>query len=100
MRDEIGAGKDRDHPRQGACRRGVDGEEAGMGVGRAQKDDMEHARQGEIRDEAPAAARQPRRIRPRHGAADIGVRPIERRKPVCLRHPRLLQDRDIPQGKR
>ena len=51
---------------------------------------MQHARDDEIGDETPAAAREPRRIRPRPCAANVRVRPIERRKPACPAHPRYF----------
>ena len=37
-----------------------------------------HARQHDVADELPPPLRQPRDIRPRHRAADIGIRPVER----------------------
>ena len=47
-------------------------------VRRAHERDMRHARQRHVADVLRAALRQPRQVRPRHRAADVGVRPVER----------------------
>ena len=47
-------------------------------VRRAHEGHMRHARQHHVADVLRAALRQPRQIRPRHRAADVGVRPVER----------------------
>ena len=48
---------------------------------------MHHARQLDVADIEPAALHQPVEVRPRHRLADIGVRPVQRRKRfgICLR---------------
>src|SRR5262249_31374270 len=55
--------------------RGRDRGDARMGVGRAHEGHMRHARQRHVADELRAAAGEAREIRPRHRAADIGIRP-------------------------
>ena len=77
---KLDAGDHRHHARRLFRRRGVDVLNARMGVRRAQKSDMRHARQDDVADILAAPLRQAREIRPRHRAADIGVRPIERRQ--------------------
>ena len=47
-------------------------------VRRAHEGDMRHARQRNVADILPAPLREPLQIRPRHRAADIGIRPVER----------------------
>ena len=49
-----------------------------MRVRRAHEGHMRHARQHDVADILRAALRQPREVRPRHRAADVGVRPVER----------------------
>ena len=63
-------------PRLGGAR--IDRDDAGMRVGRAQIDDMHHARQREVADVIAAALQQAAEIGTRHGAADVGIRPVER----------------------
>ena len=69
---------------------GVDADDFRMGMRRAQEHDMRHARQLHIADIKPASLHQPLEVRPRHGLADIGIRPIQHRKNVgicrCDRH--------------
>ncbi len=74
---KLGAGDDGDHTLHALCSRGVDRLDARMRVRRAHERDMRHARQRNVADVLPAPLRQPRQIRPRHRAADIGVRPVE-----------------------
>src|SRR5690606_2129635 len=62
---------------------GADCENTCMGVRRAHKGDMRHARQYDIADEGSAPLRKPREVRPWHRSADIGVRPVERREAGC-----------------
>ncbi len=57
---------------------GVDALDPGVRVRRAHERDMRHARQHHVADVLRAALRQPRQIGPRHRAADVGVRPVER----------------------
>ena len=66
-------------------RRGVDAQDVRMRMGRAQIDDMRHARQHDVADIVPASLQQPLEIRPRHRAADVGIRPVERRESSGLR---------------
>ena len=47
-------------------------------VRRAHEGDMRHARQHHVADILRAPLRQPRQVRSRHRAADIGIRPVER----------------------
>ena len=75
---KLGAGDDRDHARRFLRRRGVDAFDARMRVRRAHEGDVRHARQHDVADILAAPLRQPRQIRPRHRAADIGIRPVER----------------------
>ena len=75
---ELGAGDDGDDARRAPRLRRVDGFDAGVRVRRAQKRDMRHARQHQVADVLAAPLRQPRQVRPRHRAADIGIRPVER----------------------
>ena len=75
---ELGAGDDRDDARRFLCCRRIDGFDARVRVRRAYERHMRHARQHYVADILAAALRQPRQIRPRHRAADIRVRPVER----------------------
>ena len=75
---KLGAGDDRDHAGRFLCFRRFDVFDAGVRVRRAHEGDMRHARQHDVGDILAAALRQPRQIWPRHRAADIGIRPIER----------------------
>ncbi len=74
---KLGAGDDGDDAFQAPRRRGVDRLDARVRVRRAHERDMRHARQRDVGDILPAPLRQPRQIRPRHRAADIGIRPVE-----------------------
>ena len=75
---ELGARDDRNHT-GGALRfRRFDIFDAGMRVRRAHESDMHHARQHDVGDILAAPLREPRQIGPRHRAADIGIRPVER----------------------
>ena len=75
---EFGPGDDGDHARRLLGRGLVDLHNARMRVRRAHIGDMRHARQHDVADILPAPLRKAREIRPRHRAADIGVRPVER----------------------
>jgi hypothetical protein len=75
---ELRAGDDRDHARRLACFGRVDVRNSRMRVRASHESDMDHARQHDVGDILAAPLRQPRQIRPRHRAADIGIRPIER----------------------
>ena len=75
---ELGAGDDRDHARRFLRFRRFDIFDARMRVRRAHESDMHHARQHDVGDILAAPLRQPRQIGPRHRAADIGIRPVER----------------------
>ena len=80
-RDHLGklrAGDHGDDAGRRLRRRGIDRLDARMRVRRAHERHMRHARQRHVADELRAALRQPRQVRPRHRAADIGVRPVER----------------------
>ncbi len=75
---QLGAGDHGDHAGRFLRRRGVDLLDARMRVRRAHEGHVRHARQGDVADILPAPLRQALQIRPRHRAADIGVRPVER----------------------
>jgi hypothetical protein len=75
---KFGAGDYGYYARSFACRRRSELRDPRMRVRRTQKRDVRHARQYDVGDILAAPGRQPRQIRPRHRAADIGVRPIER----------------------
>ena len=92
-RDDVGEllpGDDGDDARQSPCRIGVDRDDLRMGMGRAQKHDMRHARQLDVADIVPAPLHQPVEIGPRHRLADIGIRPIEHRKPSRIFRCRVM----------
>ena len=74
---ELGAGDDCGHARRFFRLRRCDVCEPRMRVRRAQECDVQHARQGDVADILPAPLRQPRQVRPRYRAADIGIRPVE-----------------------
>ncbi|WP_246668743.1 hypothetical protein [Bradyrhizobium sp. UNPF46] len=57
---------------------GVDRDDLRMRMRAAQESGIEHPRQLEVADIAPATGQQPLCVRARHGAADIGIRAIER----------------------
>ena len=75
---KLGAGDDGDHAGRFFGFGGVDIFDARVRVRRAQKGHVRHARQGNVADVLAAALGQPRQVRPRHRAADIGVRPVKR----------------------
>jgi hypothetical protein len=75
---KLGAGNDGDHAGRFLGLFGRDVFDARMCVRRAHEGDVRHARQHDVADILPAPLRQSRQIRPRHRAADIGVRPVER----------------------
>ena len=75
---EFGAGDDRDHARRLLGGGGGDRFDARMRVRRTHEGDMRHARQRDVADILPAPLREPLQVRPRHRAADIGIRPVER----------------------
>ena len=74
----FGASDHGDHAGGFLGRRGVDLLDARMRVRRAHEGHMRHARQGDVTDILPAPLRQALQVGPRHRAADIGVRPVER----------------------
>ena len=75
---KLGPGNDRDHAGRflRSCR--LDLHDARVRMRRTQVGDMRHARQRHIADVLPAPFGKPGQIRPRHRAADVGVRPVER----------------------
>ena len=75
---QFGAGDDRDDAGRVLRGFGLDADDARMRVRRAQEGDMGHARQADVADILPATLRQPLQIGPRHRAADVGIRPVER----------------------
>ena len=74
------------HPGRGLGRRGVDGDDAGMGVGAADERGVDHPRQHDVVDEGAPPVRQAPRVGPRHAAADIGVGAVE--NPAVFGHGR------------
>ncbi len=77
---KLGAGDDRNHAWRLLRLRRCDVLDPCMRVRRAHEGDMGHARQRDVADILAAALGQPRQIGPRHRAADIGIRPVERRE--------------------
>ena len=80
-RDHLGqlrAGDHGDDAGHRLRRRGVDRLDARVRMRRAHERHMRHARQRHVADELRAALREPRQVRPRHRAADIGIGPVER----------------------
>ena len=75
---QLGAGDHGDDARRFFGVRGLDAFDARMRMRRTQECDVHHPRQGDVADVLAAALRQSRQIRPRHRAADVRVRPIER----------------------
>ena len=75
---QLGAGDDRDHARRLFRLGRRDVFDPRVRMRRAHEGDMGHARQRDVADILAAALRQPRQIGPRHRAADIGIRPVER----------------------
>ena len=75
---EFGAGDHGDDAWRllGVC--SVDAFDLGVRVWRAHVSDVRHAWQHHVADELCTALREPRQVRPRHRAADVGVRPVER----------------------
>ena len=73
VRGHLAAGDDGDHARQRGCRRGVDGHDARVGVGRAHEGGVREARDGDVVGVGPAAGHEPRRLRPHDGASDVAV---------------------------
>ena len=76
---ELGTDDDRGDAGRALCRRRIDRADPRMRVGGTHETDMHHARQHDVADELAAALEQALEIRPRYHAADIGVRPVERR---------------------
>ncbi len=74
---QRGAGDDRNHARRGFRGRRIDRGDARVGVRRAHERHVRHARQRHVAHILPAPLGEARQIRPRHRAADVGVRPIE-----------------------
>jgi hypothetical protein len=81
---------DRDDARQTLSGIGIDRDDFRVGMGRAQEHDMRHPRQLDIADIEPAPLHQPLEVGPRHGLADIGIRPVQRGEArgifQCIRH--------------
>ena len=75
---QFGAGDDRDHAGRLLRRRRIDRDDAGVRMRRAHIRHMRHARQRDVADVLSPPLGEPRQVRPRHRAADIGVRPVER----------------------
>ena len=71
---------DGDDARRGPCRLAIDAGDPRVGMRRADEDDMPHARQDEVADILSATLQKPLEIGARNGAANIGVRAVERRK--------------------
>ena len=69
------------HALGGGC---VDAKDFRMRMRRAQEHDMRHPWQFDVADVEPAALQQPFEIGPRHGLADIGVRPVQHRKRIGI----------------
>ena len=78
---ELRAGYDGDHARRLFRLCGRDTLDPRVGMRRADKGDVPHARQHQVAHELAASLGEPREVRPRHGAADIGVGPVKRREP-------------------
>jgi hypothetical protein len=92
-RDHIGqlpAGHDRDDAGQPLGGIGIDRDDFGVRMRRAQEHHMRHPGQVDVADIEPAALHQPLEVGPRHGLADIGIRPVQHRKNSgvfrCIRH--------------
>ncbi len=75
---EFRSGDHGDHAGRFLRRVGLDADDARVRIRRAHESDMRHARQRDVADILPAPLREPLQIRPRHRAADVGVRPVER----------------------
>ncbi|MHC2281971.1 hypothetical protein ACVME8_008614 [Bradyrhizobium diazoefficiens] len=75
---QISASRDKMHALERAGFVDVDRNDLRMRMRATQERGMEHARQLEIANVAPASGQQPFGVRPRHGTADIGIRTIER----------------------
>ncbi|MHC2348643.1 hypothetical protein ACVMIL_009853 [Bradyrhizobium barranii subsp. barranii] len=75
---EILAGGNEMHAFERARLLGIDGDDLRVRMRTAQERSVEHARQAEVADIASAAGEQPLGVRARHGAADIGIRAVER----------------------
>jgi len=75
---ELGAGHDGDDAGRFLRGRRIDADDARMRVRRAQVGDVPHPRQRHVADVLAAPFSQAREIRPRHRAADVGIRPVER----------------------
>ena len=75
---EFRAGDHGNHARRFFRGRGGDRLDARVRMRRAHEGNMGHARQGDVADILPAPLHQALQIRPRHRAADIGIRPVKR----------------------
>ena len=75
---EIVTGRNEMHAFERARLLDIDGDDLRMRMRAAQERGMQHPRQPEVADIAPAPGEQPLGVRARHGAADIGIRAIER----------------------
>ena len=75
---QLRAGDDGDHAGRALRHVGFYLFDARVRVGRAHEGDVRHARQDDVAHVLPAPLREPREVRARHRAADIGIGPIER----------------------
>jgi hypothetical protein len=75
---QLRAGDDGDDARRLPGVIGIDALDLRMRVRRTRERNMRHARQRHIADELCAPLCQPRQIRARHRAADIGIGPVQR----------------------
>ena len=87
-RKQVGAASP-PRPRQGRARAGTQIEplDARMGVRPAQESDVHQPRQHEVADELPPPLHQPRQFGRGTAAADVRVRPVERRERRRSFHP-------------
>ena len=74
---ELTAGHDRDYPRGRLRRIDPYRPDPGMGMGGAHERDVSRPLALDVVDEGAAALREPRRVRARDGAADVGVGTIQ-----------------------
>src|SRR5690606_1499764 len=58
-------------------RRGINSKNSRMGIWRAHKGDVNHARQAQVADELAATFRKAPQVRPGDAAANVGIRPVE-----------------------
>src|SRR3974390_3465973 len=75
---QLRTGDGGDDARRFLHRFGGDADDARMRVRRAHEGDVRHARERDVADVLPTALGKWLQIRPRHRAADIGIRTVER----------------------